>query len=462
MMRLTLLALLVAIASGCTLGPDYQVPDMTLPEQFKTVPGWKQADSQRIEPSDWWQSYQDPVLNQLVDKLEANQDLKAAEARYRQAQTLIATSRSTLFPQVGANVGASRSGQGENNVSNSYDLSASVLWEVDLWGRVRRGLEASNAEVEASAADLAAVRLSLESTLVQSYVQLRVFDAQKRLLKQTLAAYQRALTLTQNQYNAGIVPKSDVSQAITQLKSTEAQLLELKWQRAQTENAIAVLIGQTPQSLDLGSSDTLPTLPFMPVSVPSTLLERRPDIASNERRVNAANAQIGIAQSAWFPDLQLSASGGYRGSSFSDWINLPNRFWSLGPNFALALFDAGKRRAELSRVEAQYDQTVAQYRQSVLNALREVEDGLIQANLLAEQRAVQQEALAAAREAQVLMENQYRAGLVDYNAVVVVQATALANERTALALLGQELITHAKLIAAMGGSWKSPILDAEQ
>jgi len=333
-------------------------------------------------------------------------------------------------------------------------LGLNAAWELDIWGKLRRGLESSRADFEASAADLAAAKLSLQAELVQNYLQLRVLDDQQRLLDATVAAYTRSLKLTENQYNAGIVPKSDVSQALTQLKSTQAQAIDLKWQRAQLEHAIAVLVGVPPSELTIAVREQLPSLPQIPVALPSQLLERRPDVAGAERRVIAANAQIGVAEAAWYPDLTISASGGYRGSSFADWVELPNRFWSLGPQLALTLFDGGARSAELERTEAVYDQTVAQYRQAVLDSFREVEDYLVQLRVLEQEAVIQQEALDAARESLRLIENQYKAGTVDFNSVVNVQATALSNERSTLSLLGSRLTASVQLIAALGGGWQ--------
>lgn len=458
-----LLALMIALTAGCSLGPDYQAPSVPVPAEFKSAPGWIQASSSQLQANAWWESYQDPILNELALKLGANQDLHAAEARFRQAQSLLRASRAALWPELAGQVGVSRTGQGEGAVQTGYELGGAVSWELDLWGRIRRTLEASDAEAQASQADLQAVRLSLQSSLVQSYLELRLVEAEKRLLEKTVAAYRRALTLTQNQFSAGMVPKSDVTQAQTQLKSAESELLALSWQRSQYENAIAVLLGQAPQSFTVKTSEKLPALPVTTVGVPSSLLLMRPDIARQERLVKAANAQIGVAQSAWLPDLTLSANAGYSGTHLADWLSAPNRFWSLGPRFALRLFDGGKRRAELEQVEAQYDQTVAQYRQSVLNALREVEDSLVQANGLAAQRKVQLQALKAAQQSLALINNQYRAGMVDYNAVVNVQTQALTQERKALTLRGQELLSHAQLITALGGvEPPSAFLDAKQ
>jgi NodT family efflux transporter outer membrane factor (OMF) lipoprotein len=470
----TLVSLLLAgVLGGCALGPDYQRPELAAPAQFKQVEGWKAAaPADVLERGNWWALYGDAELDALVERLHvSNQNLAAAEAQYRQARALVRGARASFYPTLSGSAGVTRAGQGggdstirtadgvtvsgsgASSISKSYDLSLNAAWELDIWGKLRRGLEASRAEFEASAADLAAARLSLQSELVQNYLQLRILDEQKRLLDATVAAYERSLRLTENQYRAGIVPKSDVSQATTQLKSTQAQAIDLKWQRAQLEHAIAVLVGVSPAELSIAPRDNLPALPEVPIALPSQLLERRPDVAAAERRVMAANAQIGVAEAAWFPDLTISASGGYRGSSFADWIEVPNRFWSLGPQLALSLFDGGARRAELERSEAAYDQTVAQYRQAVLDSFREVEDYLVQLRVLEQESGVQQEALDAARESLRLIENQYRAGTVDFNSVVNVQATALNNERTNLTLLGSRLTASVQLIAALGGGW---------
>ncbi len=479
-LRPVALALFVLL-SGCALGPDYQRPSVDTPVQFKQAQGWKAAaPADALERGAWWELYGDAELNTLVEKLNvSNQNVAASEAAYRQARALVQSARAAFYPTLSANTSMTRSGQGGGSntvrtsdgsvitssggggISKSYNANLGVSWELDVWGRLRRGLEADRASAEASLADLAAARLSLQSELVQNYLQLRVMDEQKRLLDATVAAYQRSLRLTQNQYNAGIVPKSDVSQALTQLKSTQAQSIDLDWQRAQLEHAIAVLTGAPPAEFSIVVRESIPQLPAVPLELPSELLERRPDIASAERSVIAANAQIGVAKAAYFPDLSLSANGGYRNDSFADWINVPNRFWSLGPSLALTLFDGGARAAELERSRASYDQTVAQYRQAVLDGFREVEDYLVQLQVLERESGYQREALDAARESLRLIENQYKAGTVDYNDVVSVQATKLSNERTNLTLLGSRLTASVQLIAALGGGWSSDQLSEE-
>lgn len=462
------LGLCVALISACAVGPDYHTPQMTTPAQFKAAQGWSQATpSDAISRGAWWEIYGDTQLNGLVEKLNtSNQTVAQYEAQYRQAQALVRSSRGAFFPTLDLSAGKTRSSQGTGSSSSSLSSSSSgirdtyntqlgVSWEADIWGKLRRGLEADQASAQASLADLAAMRLSLQSELVQNYLQLRVIDEQKRLLEATVDAYQRSLTLTQNQYRAGISGRDAVAQAQTQLKSTQADLIDLVWQRAQFENAIAVLMGQAPADFNLAATTSIPELPAIPLELPSQLLERRPDIAAAERSVMAANANIGIAKAAYYPDLTLSLSGGYSSSTFSNWVSLPNRFWSVGPQLAMTLFDGGQRSAEVDRTEAVYDQTVAQYRQTVLDGFQEVENYLVQLKVYEDEADVRAEALAAARESLRLTSNQYKAGLIGYLDVVNVQTTALSNERSVLTLLQSRLIASVQLIAALGGGWSA-------
>ncbi|MDG6398887.1 efflux transporter outer membrane subunit [Pseudomonas quasicaspiana] len=464
--RTLCLALCAALLSACAVGPDYQKPEMPTPAQFKAAEGWTQAaPSDAIARGAWWEVYGDTQLNGLVEKLNSsNQTVAQYEAQYRQARALVRSSRGAFFPTLDFSAGKTRSSQGTGSSSSSLSSSSSgirdtyntqlgVSWEADIWGKLRRGLEADTASAQASLGDLAAMRLSLQSELVQNYLQLRVIDEQKRLLEATVEAYQRSLTLTQNQYRAGISGRDSVAQAQTQLKSTQADLIDLVWQRAQFENAIAVLMGKAPTDFNLAASTSIPALPAIPLELPSQLLERRPDIAAAERSVMAANANIGIAKAAYYPDLTLSMSGGYSSSTFSNWITLPNRFWSVGPQLAMTLFDGGQRSAEVDRTEAVYDQTVAQYRQTVLTGFQEVENYLTQLKVYEDEASVRAEALDAARESLRLTSNQYKAGLIGYLDVVNVQATALSNERSVLTLLQSRLIASVQLIAALGGGW---------
>jgi NodT family efflux transporter outer membrane factor (OMF) lipoprotein len=456
------------LLNGCTVGPDYQRPAAAVPAQFKQAEGWRQAQpADALARGAWWELYDDRLLDDLVSQLNrSNQTVAQYEAQFRQARALVRSSRGAFFPSVDLSAGKTRSSQGtgssnaslssfNSGIRDTYNTQLGVSWEADLWGKLRRGLEADRANAQASFADLANMRLSLQSELVQNYLQLRVLDEQKRLLQRTLDTYQRSLKLTQNQYRAGISGKDAVAQAQTQLKSAEADLIDLAWQRAQYENAIAVLMGQAPADFALAEREALPVLPAIPVAVPSQLLERRPDIAAAERAMIAANARIGVAKTAYYPDLTLSLSGGYSSSTLGDWISLPNRFWSIGPQFAMTLFDGGQRSAEVERTEAVYDQTVAQYRQTVLDSFREVENAMSQLKVYEDEAGVRGEALAAARESLRLTSNQYRAGLIGYLDVVNVQATALSNERSALNILQSRLVASVQLIAALGGGWRA-------
>ncbi len=453
--KLSVFALASVVLSGCVLGPDYQRPDSSVPVEFRHTPGWKVAQPSELSSSvSWWSLYQDASLADLLKQLEtSNQNLRAAEAAWREARALVGGSRSALYPNATGQVGTSRTGN-DQGVNKSNEVALGLSWQLDIWGQVRRQVEASEANAQASAAEWAGVRLSQQSELVQNYLQLRVIDEQMRLLDATVKAYQRSLQLTENRYKAGVVTRADVSQALTQLKNTQVQRLDLEWQRARYEHAIALLVGSTPNAVQVARVETLPQLPVLPMDVPSALLERRPDIAAAERQVMAANAEIGVAETAYFPDLTLSASGGYRGSNLADWISMPNRFWSIGPQFAMTLFDAGLRRSKVEQAEARYDQHVARYRQTTLQAIGEVEDALVQLNVLAEEIVVQREALAASQDTLRLTENQYQAGMVDYLAVTSAQTITLNSERTLLNLLGTQLTASVQLISALGGGWQ--------
>ncbi|MCH4869953.1 efflux transporter outer membrane subunit [Pseudomonas sp. TMW22089] len=466
LLKLAPLLLSGLLLSACAIGPDYQRPESAAAADYKEAAGWTRANpSDALARGAWWELYGDAQLNGLVDKLNSsNQTVAQSEAQFRQAQALVRSARGAFLPSADLSVGKTRSSQGTGSSNSSLTSSSSgirdtlnaqvgVSWEADVWGKLRRGLEANEASAEASLADLAAMRLSQQSELVQNYLQLRVIDEQKRLLQATVEAYQRSLKMSENQYKAGISGKDAVAQAQTQLRNTQANMIDLIWQRAQFENAIAVLTGQAPSGFSLAETTTVPALPQIPLSLPSQLLERRPDIASAERSIIAANANIGVAKAAYYPDFSLSLQGGYSSSQYQDWISVPNRFWSVGPKVSLPLFDGGQRSAEVDRNEALYDQTVAKYRQTVLDGLREVENYLVQLKVLGDEAVVQEQALESARESLRLTSNQYKAGLIAYLDVVVVQATALNTERNVLNLRQSRLIASVKLIAALGGGW---------
>ena len=456
-----LLGLLASTLAACAIGPDYKRPDAPVAPAYKEAGDWLSANPNDGAPRGaWWEAFKDPQLNELEKQVVvSNQTLAQAEAQYRQATALLRQTRAGFLPTVGADASAQRSGGNTGStttIGNRYSLSLDAAWELDLWGRVRRSVEASRANAKASEADLASARLSTQAQLAQSYLQLRVTDEQKRLLDETVSGYERSLQLTQNQYNVGVASKADVAQALTQLKSAQAQVIATSIQRAQLEHAIAVLLGKTPAEFSIEPAPLLAVIPPPnPPGVPSTLLERRPDIAAAERRMAAANAQIGVAKAAYFPSLTISASGGYQSSSFADWISLPNRFWSVGPAAAMTLFDGGARRAQTDQAVAAYDQNVAAYRQTVLAAFQEVEDNLVASHLLTEQAQVQGEAVVAAQESLKIAMNQYKAGTVSYLNVVTAQNAAYNAQSSALTVLNSQLSASVLLIKALGGGWST-------
>ena len=460
-LRATLI-LLFATLAGCTVGPDYVRPSIATPATYKEGVNWKIAEPQdEIARDHWWTFYGDAYLNSLVEQVAiSNQNIKIAEAQYRQALALIQQSQAGLFPTLTGGVSASR-GQAASNtqttgaVNNTARVSLSASWELDLWGGIRRTVEANESNAQASAADLQSALLSAQAALVQAYLQLRLNEAQTRLLEQTVAAYTRSQTITQNRYAAGVAARIDVTQADTQLNSTQAQLIDLGVQHAQLEHAIAILLGKPPAEFTLAASASVPPVPRVPVDLPSALLERRPDIAAAERRVAAANAQIGVAQAAYFPTLTLSASGGYQGSSFANLLTLPNRFWSLGPALAATLFDGGARSAQKQQAIAAFDKSVATYRQTVLTGFQEVEDNLATLRILEQEAQVQDQAARSAAESAAIVNNQYQAGTVSYLNVVIAQATSLSAERSSLDLTSRRLVASVTLLKAMGGGWNA-------
>jgi NodT family efflux transporter outer membrane factor (OMF) lipoprotein len=465
-----LLALAAPMAlAGCVAGPNYVRPEVTVPDEFKEAKGWKQAEPRDAEArGEWWALYNDPVLAALQREVSvSNQNLAQAEARFRQARALVESARAGFFPSLNGALGTTRSRSSSTTVSqpsaapvsrgvvSNYSLRFDSSWELDLWGRVSRTVEANFANAQASIGDIEAARLSAQAQLAQSYFQIRSLDAQRQLLEDAIAAYQRSVQLTQNQYNVGVAARVDVVQATAQLKSTQAQAVDLGVQRAQLEHAIAVLVGKAPAELSIAPASVALVPPAIPIELPSELLERRPDIAAAERRVAAANAQIGVASAAYFPALTLSAAGGLQSARLSDWLTAPSRFWSLGPAMALNLFDAGLRRAQTDQAVAAYDASVAAYRQAVLASFQEVEDQLAALRILEEEAAVQAEAMEASKQALELSLNQYKAGLINYLQVVVTQTNALNAMRAANDIASRRMIASVQLVKALGGGWDS-------
>jgi len=443
------------------VGPDYVRPTVDTPAAFKEMEGWKRAEpGDAIVRGKWWEIFGDPQLNALAERVDvSNQNIRVAEAQVRQANAIARQARAGLFPVVTGSAAAGRSKQPGFSAASNYELALDASWELDLWGRVRRSVESAEANWQASAGDLESVRLAAYASLAQSYFALRVADAQTQLLEDTVAAFARTLELTQNRYAAGTAAKVDVVQAEVQMKSTQAQLIDVGVTRAQLEHAIALLVGEPPSTFSIPPAKLLAGLPTIPVGVPSELLERRPDVAAAERTVAAANAQIGVAQSAFYPSLTLSAAGGFASSSFGSLLNAPNRFWSVGASLAQILFDGGARRAVSDQAIAAYDTNVALYRQTVLTAFQDVEDNLATLRILEQEAAVQEEVVRGARVSVDLTTNQYKAGIVSYLNVVAAQAIALNNERTAVDLLGRRLLASVGLVKALGGGWNADLLD---
>jgi NodT family efflux transporter outer membrane factor (OMF) lipoprotein len=432
---------------GCALGPDFFRPSIAIPAEYRAASGWKQAapaDTGSHAP--WWERYGDATLNSLVERVEvSNQNVAQATAQYRAAAATLATSRAAWLPSLGGSLGINRSEGVTGAASTTFNPARTIdrvalnsSWEIDLWGRIGRNVEAAQSSLEASAADLAAARLSMQATLAQAYIQLRINDAQQRILQRAITAQRRSHQITFNRREAGIVTSADLAQAESQLKTTEAQAIDLGIQRAQLEHLIAQLIGEIPGQFQLAAVDSMPALPALPFGIPSALLESRPDIAAAERRAAAANAQIGVAQAAFFPNLIITASGGFQNSSLADLIAWPHRFWSLGPAIALSLFDGGAHSAAKE--------------QGVLTAFQEVEDNLAALRILDQESAVQAQARRAASEFERLTNNQYMAGTVSFLNVATAQTASLSAERSSLDLLARQLAASVALNKALGGN----------
>jgi NodT family efflux transporter outer membrane factor (OMF) lipoprotein len=472
--KVTGMAAVATVLAGCAVGPDYERPTAPTSAAFKEQSAvtsgepvsdlWKVSEPQDgIDRGAWWRLYGDPVLDGLESQVAiSNQTLKGSEAAYRQALAVADVARASFFPTISLDASGQRaktlsvsksSGSANGVVGNSFSSSLGASWEPDLWGRIRRTVESNEASAEASAADIALARLSAQSALATDYFELRSEDALARLLEATVAAYSQSLQITRNQYATGVAARADVAQAETQLASTQAQLVAVGVQRAQLEHAIAVLIGKPPAELSIAANDMWPAVPMLPSLVPATLLERRPDIAAAERQVAAANAQIGVAISAYFPTLTLSGSTGFSATTLGSLLQASNNVWSVGPQLALTVFDAGAHSAQVEEARASYDQTVANYRQVVLTGFQQVEDELAALRVLASQAEVQARAVASAEEAERLVLNQYKAGTVAYTSVVTAQATALSNKQTALTIAQNRLTASVSLIQALGGGW---------
>ena len=460
----TINAAAALLITGCAVGPTYERSSTPEVSAYKEAGDWvTAAPADALERGPWWQLFNDPVLNDLVARVEvSNQNVAAATAAYAQARALVAEQRAALFPSVTLGGGTSRSASGGgstgagNRTSSNYQASLGAGWEPDVWGRLQNVANGAAALEAASAADLATARLSAQGELAVNYLSLRQQDAQKALLAGTLAGYTRALEITQNRYTAGVAAKTDVLQAQTQLANARADALGLQRTRAQLEHAIAVLAGQAPGNFTLAAvPDWKPTVPDVPAGVPSTLLQRRPDIAAAERRVANANAQIGVAKAAYYPSLSLNASVGTAASRVADLFSTPAAVWSLGLSAAQVLFKGGALDARMGNATAAYDQTVARYRQIVLSAFQNVEDQLASARVLQAQQGLRAQASSAADQVEQQVLNRYRSGQVGYTEVITAQTTALNARRALVQSTADRQTTAVALIQSLGGGWQA-------
>jgi NodT family efflux transporter outer membrane factor (OMF) lipoprotein len=454
------------LAAGCTVGPNYSKPKADVPTAFVETPGnWKQAEpADAIAKGKWWEIYQDPQLNDLETQVDAsNQSLKAAQAQFAEARAALKVTRSLKYPTVGVDPSAAHdrvsahrplfNSQLSKQDYNDFILPLDVSYEVDLWGRVRRLVESSRSEAQASAADLANVSLSLHAELATDYFQLRGLDAQKQLLDVTVQSYEKALQLTQNRFLGGLTSAVDVAQAQTILETTRAQAVDVGVQRSAYQHAIAVLIGKPASVFALPAQPLDAQPPEIPTGMPSDLLERRPDISAAERRVQQQNAQIGVAKAAYYPLITLSGSGGFESTAFTTLIQGPSGLWALGGQAAQTLFDGGKRKGNLEQAQATYEQSVDQYRATILVAFQEVEDNLAALRILEDEANTQARAVAAAEHSLSLSQTRYRGGVTNYLEVTTAESAALSDEVTAVNLLTRRMAASVLLIKALGGGW---------
>jgi NodT family efflux transporter outer membrane factor (OMF) lipoprotein len=457
---ITLLAL-----NGCAVGPRYVKPAAQVPPAFKEMgPNWKQAQpNDQIARGKWWQVFNDSQLSELEDKIDvSNQNLKIAQDQYLQARAMVRISRSGYYPVVTGSALVSPtqlsknrplSSATSNNRFTDYFLPIDASYEADVWGRVRRTVEASRSEAQASAADLESVNLSLHSELAVDYFQLRGLDAQENLLNSTVSAYEDALKLAQERYSGGLASGLDVSQAQTQLETTRSQAIDIGVQRAQIEHAIAVLVGEPASTFSLAALPLNSIPPTTPPGLPSDLLERRPDIAAAERRMEEANAQIGIAKAAYYPLISLSATGGFESIQPGTWFSGPSGLWALGASAVMTLFDGGRRHAVSDQAKAAYDQSVAAYREIILTSFQDVEDNLAALRILENESKTQTDAVTAAERTLTLSNSLYKGGLTTYLQVITAQSAALANERTVVDISTRRMVSSVLLIKAIGGGW---------
>jgi NodT family efflux transporter outer membrane factor (OMF) lipoprotein len=466
----TILILIILVQlTGCTVGPKYQRPAAEVPPVYKEVGDWKpaQPNDQNLS-GNWWEVFQDPQLNGLEAQVNvSNQNLKAAEAQYTQARALVRYERANYFPTVSVNPSATRNRISNHRPAsvvangityNDYQIPFELSYQLDVWGRVRRTVESYREQAQASAADLAAVNLSMHAQLALDYFQARTLDAEEQLLNSTVTQYEQALALIESRYAGGIASDLEVQQARTQLETTRAQAIDVGVARAQFEHAVAVLMGKPPASFSLAPLPLTMPPPPIPVGLPSELLERRPDIAAAERLMASANAQIGVAKSAYYPLLNLAAAGGFESGSITTLLTGPSIFWSVGPSAIFTLFDVGRRRAASDQAIAAYDQAVANYRQTVLTGFQQVEDNVAALRILEHEAQVQNTAVDAAEKYLVLANTRYAGGVTSYLEVTTAQSAALSDEVTAVNILGRRMVDAVLLVQALGGGWDSSSL----
>ena len=462
--RLGLISVVLLFGAGCMVGPDYSKPSVPMTAAYKEDQGWKLARPlDHIPRGKWWEIFGDAQLNALEEQVsEANQNVKVAEARFRQARALIGFFRAGLFPLVTAGASASSLRNSPNRLNGSafggassrdFLLTGDVSYEIDLWGRIRRSVTSARDEAQATAADLETARLSLQAELAFDYFELRSADAQQQLLNDTVKAFDEALQLTIRRFEGGAAPKSDVAQAQTQLETTQVQATDIAVQRAQFEHAIATLIGKPPADFSLPPAPLDLQPPDIPVGLPSELLERRPDIAAAERRVAEANEQIGIAKAAFFPTVTLNALFGFESSSIRNFAGWQSFLWAVGSSVAQTIFDAGRRRATSEAALANYDATVASYRQATLDAFQQVEDNLAALRILEQETQQQARAVLSARESLQLFTNRYKGGVDTYLQVITAQTAALTNERNQVDIMRRRMDASVLLVKALGGGW---------
>ncbi len=460
-MKRLILSLLAATAlSGCAIGPTYHRPDAPVPQRFTALDGWTPAAPADTAPKgEWWSVYNDPVLDGLERKVAiSNQNVAAAEAVVRETAATVAESRADLWPSLGLTFGAQRTGGGSSTsgtttTGNRYSAGLDAAWSLDIWGKVRREIEQAKAKTDAARADLANATLSAQATLAIAYFDLRATDEQQTLLKTTVDNYQKALDLTQNQYKVGVAQRSDVLQAQSQLQTTQAQLAALELTRGQYLHNIATLTGTTPDQVSIATGQLATAVPETPPGVPSSLLQRRPDIASAERAVAAANAEVGITETAFFPTLSLSASDTASSSTLSHLFSAHNSTWSIGADIADTLIEFGGRSAAVKGAKASYDESVARYRETVLEAFQDTEDNLLALRVLGGEQGLREQAETSARQAEQITLNQYKVGHVAYSDVITAQNATLTAMTSTLTVRRSRLEASVSLIEDLGGGW---------